>query len=60
MTTRYSPPLHGETESKLSFQARLTGPCAPGQKPGAVATPGAPGGAVTQKMIDDLRKQFGK
>ena len=45
MVTKFSPPLHGMAESKMSFQARLTGPCAPGQKPGDVAVDGMPGGA---------------
>jgi len=32
MVTKFSPPLHGQAESKMSFQARHLGPCAPGQK----------------------------
>jgi hypothetical protein len=42
MTTRFSPPMHGMTESKMNFQARLVGPCAPGQKPGDVSIQGMP------------------
>src|SRR4026208_1273999 len=37
MTTRLNPPLHGMAEMKMNFQARYTGPCAPGQKPGDVS-----------------------
>ena len=32
MTTTFSPPLNGMGEMKMTFQARYTGPCAPGQK----------------------------
>jgi len=49
MTTKFVPPLHGMAESKMNFQARLTGPCAPGQKPGEVTVQGMPGGARTRK-----------
>lgn len=55
MTTRFVPPLQGSTESKMSFQARLTGPCAPGQKPGEIAVQGTPGGMDMQKMMDAAR-----
>src|SRR5258706_5730862 len=43
MTTRFVPPLHGTAESKMSFQARHTGACAPGQKPGDISIQGMPG-----------------
>jgi hypothetical protein len=43
MTTTFSPPMHGMTESKMNFQAKLTGPCAAGQKPGDVQMQGMPG-----------------
>jgi hypothetical protein len=35
--------MHGMTESKMNFQAKLTGPCAAGQKPGDVQMQGMPG-----------------
>lgn len=68
MTTRFAPPLHGSAESKMSFQARLTGPCAPGQKPGEVMVQGMPGKSGSGKMSPDearrmaeeMRKQYGK
>ena len=53
MVTRFSPPLHGMAESKMDFQARLTGPCAPGQKPGDVTMQGRPGGAGAGKGARD-------
>lgn len=70
MTTRYAPPLHGTAETKMSFQARLTGPCAPGQKPGDVTTQGMPGGAGAhagkmspedrRRMIEEMQRKYGK
>jgi uncharacterized protein DUF3617 len=42
MQTKFAPPLHGMAESKMSFQARHVGPCAPGQKPGDVQMQGMP------------------
>ncbi|HEY8068742.1 MAG TPA: DUF3617 family protein [Burkholderiales bacterium] len=67
MTTKFSPPMHGMAESKMSFQAHLTGPCAPGQKPGDIAVQGMPGGAGgkmsaddARRMAEELRKQYQK
>jgi hypothetical protein len=69
MTTRFAPPLNGMSEQKMAFQARFTGPCAPGQKPGDVTMQGMPGGAAAggrmspdeaRRMAEELRKQYGK
>jgi len=68
MTTRFVPPLHGMAESKLGFQARHTGPCAPGQKPGEVATQGAPGSGrpggmdpeQARRMAEEMMKKYQK
>jgi len=66
MTTRFVPPMHGMAESKMNFQARLTGPCAPGQKPGAVAVQGMPGsaGGMSQddmrRMAEEMQRKYGK
>jgi hypothetical protein len=71
MTTKFSPPMSGMAESKMNFQARHTGPCAPGQKPGDIAVQGMPGagtgrpaGSMTvdeaRRMAEELRKQYGK
>jgi Protein of unknown function (DUF3617) len=68
MTTRFAPPLHGAAESKMNFQARLTGPCAPGQKPGEVAVQGMPGksasGAMSsdeaRRMVEEMQRKYGK
>lgn len=71
MTTRFSPPLQGMAETKMSFQARHTGPCAPGQKPGAVMMQGMPGGAPggsaggmdveqARRMAEEMMKKYQK
>jgi hypothetical protein len=64
MITRFAPPLHGSAETKMIFQARLSGPCAPGQKPGDVAVQGMPTGAMdpeqARRMAEELRKKYGK
>jgi hypothetical protein len=71
MTTTFAPPMHGMAESKMSFQARLTGPCAPGQKPGEVTVQGIPGGSggaragrmspeEARRMAEEMQKQYGK
>lgn len=69
MTTKFVPPMNGMAESKMSFQGRLTGPCAPGQKPGDIALQGMPGGGAAagrmnpeqaRRMAEELRKQYQK
>jgi hypothetical protein len=71
MTTRFAPPLHGSAEMKMNFQGRLTGPCAPGQKPGDVAVQGIPGAGAAgraggmspdeaRRMAEELRQKYGK
>ena len=68
MTTRFAPPLHGTAESKMSFRARLTGPCAPGQKPGEAAVQGMPGksgsGGMSsdeaRRMVEEMQRKYGK
>jgi hypothetical protein len=39
MSTRFNPPMHGMSESKLMMEAKWLGPCKPGQKPGDVIMP---------------------
>ena len=68
MVTRFSPPLHGMAESKMSFQARHTGPCAPGQKPGDVSVEGMPGGGrkggtdadSARRMAEEMMRKYQK
>jgi hypothetical protein len=68
MTTRFNPPLHGMAETRMTFQGRLVGPCAPGQKPGAVTMQGMPGGAPqggmdveqARRMAEEMMKKYQK
>ncbi len=68
MTTRFNPPLRGMAESKMNFQARLTGPCAPGQKPGDASVQGMPGGGrkggmdaeQARRMAEEMMKKYQK
>lgn len=68
MVTKFSPPLHGMAESKMNFQARLTGPCAAGQKPGDVVMEGMPGGArqgskdpeSARRMAEEMMRKYQK
>jgi hypothetical protein len=57
MVTKFAPPMHGMAETKMSFKGRHTGPCAAGQKPGAVTTQG---GTDIQKMMEDAQRQMKK
>lgn len=52
MLTRFSPPMHGTSESKMSLEARWVGPCKPGQKPGDVIMPNV-GGMNLKEMMKD-------
>lgn len=52
MHTRFSPPLQGTSESKMSLEARWLGPCKPGQKPGDVIMPNAGTVNVNEMMKD--------
>lgn len=56
MSTRFSPPLHGVSESKASLDARWIGPCKPGQKPGDMTMPTI-GGVDINEMMKDPRVQ---
>ena len=56
MLTRFSPPLHGVSESKASLDARWIGPCKPGQKPGDISMPTI-GGVDIDAMMKDPRIQ---
>lgn len=56
MHTRFSPPMHGTSETKMSFDARWIGPCKPGQKPGEVIMPNV-GGVNINEMMKDPKVQ---
>lgn len=52
MRTRYNPPMHGMSESKMTMEARWLGPCKPGQKPGDVIMPNMKGMNMNEIMKD--------
>lgn len=52
MHTRYSPPMQGMSESKMSMEAKWLGPCKAGQKPGDVIMPHMKGMNMNEMMND--------
>lgn len=52
MRTRYSPPMHGMSESKMTMEAKWLGPCKAGQKPGDVIIPNMKGMNINEMMND--------
>ena len=52
MKTRYNPPMHGISESKMTMEAKWLGPCKPGQKPGDVIMPNMKGMNINEMMKD--------
>jgi len=52
MRTRYSPPMHGLSESKMAMEAKWLGPCKAGQKPGDVIMPNMKGMNMNEMMKD--------
>ena len=64
--TKFAPPLHGNAESKMSFQGRHLGPCPAGQKPGQATMQNMPGGAggmdaeQARRMAEEMMKKHQK
>lgn len=56
MHTRFNPPMHGTSETRMSIDARWLGPCKPGQKPGDVIMPNV-GGMNLKEMMKDPKVQ---
>ena len=56
MKTRYSPPMHGMSESNMTQEARWLGACKPGQKPGDVIMPNM-GSVNINEMMKDPKMQ---
>lgn len=56
MHSRYTPPLHGIGETRMTQEARWLGPCQPGQKPGDVIMPNL-GGMNLKALMQDPRVQ---
>ena len=52
MHMRFSPPMHGMSESKMSIDAKWLGACKPGQKPGDVIMPTMNGININELMKD--------
>ncbi|MHB1292644.1 MAG: DUF3617 domain-containing protein [Sulfuricella sp.] len=52
MKTRYNPPMHGVSESKMTMEAKWLGPCKPGQKPGDVIMPNMKNMNINEMMKD--------
>jgi hypothetical protein len=59
INTRYSPPMHGMSESRMSLDAKWLGPCKPGQKPGDVIMPnmGNMGAMMNDPKIQEMMRQ---
>lgn len=54
MKMRYSPPLHGMSETRMTQEAKWLGACKPGQKPGDVIMPNM-GNINVNEMMKDPR-----
>lgn len=58
MKVRYTPPMQGMSEMKMTSEAKWLGPCKPGQKPGDIMMPNMPGGRMNmQEMMNDPKIQ---
>lgn len=59
ISTRYSPPMHGMSESKMSMASTWKGACKPGQKPGEVIMPKMDMDAMMKdpKMMEMMKQQ---
>jgi hypothetical protein len=53
----YNPPLMGMTDATTQIEAKWTGPCKPGQKPGDVIMADMPAG-MPAINLQDLHKMF--
>ena len=56
LKSRYTPPMHGMSESNMTQEARWLGPCKPGQKPGDVVMPNMGMGAGGTVNINEMMK----
>ena len=52
MHIKFSPPMHGMSESKMTFDAKWLGACKSGQKPGDVIMPNMNGININEMMKD--------
>jgi hypothetical protein len=58
--TRYSPSIHGRSESRISMEAKWLSPCKPGQKPGDVIMPNHHGININEMMNNPKFKEMMK
>lgn len=56
MKIRYSPPMHGMSEAKMSQEARWLGACKPGQKPGDIVMPNMGGMNMNDPKMKEMMK----
>ena len=60
MNTRFSPPMHGMSESKMSIEAHWLSACKPGQKPGDMIMPNMQGMNMNEMMKDPKMQEMMK
>ena len=60
MKTRFSPPMHGMSQSNMTLDARWLGACKAGQKPGDVIMPNMGGMNMNEMMKDPKFKEMMK
>lgn len=53
----YNPPMMGMADATTQIEAKWTGPCKPGQKPGDIVMPDMPAG-MPAINLQDLHKMF--
>ena len=60
MKTQFNPPMHGMSESNMTFDARWLGACKAGQKPGDVIMPNMGGMNINDMMKDPKMREMMK
>ncbi|MBI5611638.1 MAG: DUF3617 family protein [Gammaproteobacteria bacterium] len=55
--TTYEPPMMGMKEANMLIEAKWTGPCKPGMKPGDIIMPGMPAGMPGINMNEIMKRQ---
>jgi hypothetical protein len=55
--TTYEPPMMGMKEASMLIEAKWTGPCKPGMKPGDIIMPGMPAGMPNINMNEIMKRQ---
>ncbi len=55
--TKYEPPMMGMKEANMLIEAKWTGPCKPGMKPGDIIMPGMPAGMPNINMNEIMKRQ---